>query len=199
MYSRLSKYELVAQRTAGLTGTLVDVGARDKVLTRYLPAGALKYQSSDVVAGHDFQWDLERPIPAPAGAFDVVVALDVLEHVEAIHAALTELIRISRQKVFLSLPNMTALAFRLHFLRHGLLSDKYSLLPDHQGDRHRWLTSYPQVTHFVGTIAQQTGCQVAQYDLLTGYGRWQALAARLPLPAALRTYTQLFELTKAPA
>jgi len=191
-----TKYALVARRTAGLAGRLVDVGARDRVLRQYLAGSQLEYFSTDLGPGHDFTWDLERPLPAADQAFDVVVALDVLEHVEGLHQALQELLRIARRKVFISLPNMTELTFRLHFLRYGQLSAKYALLPDHQGDRHRWLTSYRQIGACVRGIAARAQCSVQEFDLLAGYGPGRRLLARLPLPAALRTYTVLFEITK---
>ncbi len=196
MYTLTSKYQVVADRIAGMTGTLVDIGARDRVLQQYIRANELQYLSSDVVSGHDYCWDLEKPIEASDNAFDIVVALDVLEHVEHIHAALRELVRIARNKLFISLPNLTCLSFRLHFLRYGQLSGKYSLLPEYQGDRHRWLTSYPQVCALVQRISRAVPCDIQQYNILLGYGRWQDLFSRLPLPASLRTYAVLFELTK---
>lgn len=197
MFTRISKYEIVGQQVAGLTGTLVDVGARDRILKEYLHAG-LNYLSSDIVPGHDLQWDLEEPINASDSAYDVVAALDVLEHLEHIHCAFLELLRIARQKLFVSLPNMTCLSLRLQFLRTGHLGGKYDLLPEYQGDRHRWLTSYPQVCALINHYAQIAGCIVTQYDILTGYSRWHELISRLPFPGALRAYTVLFEITKPP-
>ena len=196
MFTRVSKYQIVANNIVNMAGTLVDVGARDRVLCQYIQASALQYLSSDITPGHDFYWDLEKRLEVPDNSFEVVVALDVLEHVEMIHDALRELLRIDKKKLFISLPNMTCLSFRLHFFRYGQLSGKYTLPPAHQGDRHRWLTSYPQVCAFVKRIAQTARCSVRQYNILEGYSRWQTLISNLPLPAALRTYTILFEITK---
>ncbi|MGB0384221.1 MAG: methionine biosynthesis protein MetW [Ardenticatenaceae bacterium] len=190
-----SKYQLVGEQVAGISGTLIDVGARDRILHKYLP-NELTYRSADVVPGHDLLWNLEEPIESPNEAHDIVVALDVLEHLEQIHQAYKELLRITRHKLFISLPNMTGLAFRWDFLTTGRLSGKYDLLPEHQGDRHRWLTSYPQACTFIYHHAQVANCTVKQYDILFGYGRAHNLVARLPLPPALRTYTILFEITK---
>ncbi|MCX7681259.1 MAG: class I SAM-dependent methyltransferase [Anaerolineae bacterium] len=197
MLVRESKYQIVGRRVSGLTGTLLDVGARDRVLEKYLPPG-LKYVAADIAPGLDLEWDLEKPIDAPDNAYDIVVALDVLEHVEHIHRAYQELLRITRHKLFVSLPNMTCLSLRLQFFATGHLGGKYDLLPEHQGDRHRWLTGYRQVCAFIGHHARSAGCAVTQYDILTGYSRLHALISRLPLPAELRTYTLLFEITKRP-
>jgi hypothetical protein len=196
MFTRTSKYQIVANRTSAIKGTLVDVGARDRKLQQYLQGKGLRYLSSDIVPGHDLTWDLEKPLEAADSSFDIVVALDVLEHVEHIHDALHELLRVAKLKLFISLPNMTCLSFRLHFLRFGQLSGKYTLLPAHQGDRHRWLTSYSQVCTFVHQIARRQHCAVQQYDIVAGYGRWQRAISYLPLPPALRTYTIVFEIDK---
>jgi len=191
----MSKYEIVGQQVAGLTGTLVDVGARDRILQGYLHPG-LDYLSSDIVPGHDLQWDLEKPVNVPDNSYDIVVALDVLEHLERIHQAYLDVLRIARQKLFVSLPNMTCLSSRLQFLRTGQLGSKYELLPERQADRHRWVTSYSQICAFIQHHAQAAGCTVAQYDILVGYSRLHELISHLPLSAALRAYRVLFEITK---
>lgn len=196
MYIRANRFEVVASRLKEASGTLVDVGARNRVLQKYLPS-SLQYRSADFDPGHDFKWDLEAPIDQPDGAFDHVVCLDVLEHVERIHAAFTELIRIARKKVLISLPNMAFLGFRLTYLLEGRLSDKYSLLPAHQGDRHRWLTVYPEMNRFVRQVAEkECGCTVRQWDVLEGYTRTEKIVSRLPLPPALRTYLSVYEIDK---
>jgi len=193
---RQSKYQIVGQKVAGLAGTLVDVGARNKILKDYLPPN-LNYLSADIIPGHDLQWNLEELINMPDNSYDILVALDVLEHIEHIHQAYQELLRITRQKLFVSLPNMTCLSLRLQFLRTGYLGGKYDLLPEHQKDRHRWLTNYQQICTFINHHAQAVGCNVMQYNLLTGYGRLHELLSRLPLSAALRTYIVLFEIIKS--
>lgn len=196
MYARLNRFQVVASRLQGLSGTIVDVGARNRVLKGHLPS-SIDYRSADFDPGHDFRWDLEKPIDQPDGAFDFSACLDVLEHVEGIHKALKELIRITRKKVFISLPNMGFLGFRLHFLRHGTLSDKYSLLPAHQGDRHRWLTTYREIESFMdGVAVKECGCSLEKINVLEGYTRVEKLASRLPLPPELRTYLIVYEITK---
>jgi SAM-dependent methyltransferase len=195
MYKRLNRFEVVASKLKNETGTLVDVGARNRILKKYLPE-SIRYNSADFDPGHDFRWDLEQPIDQPDDSFDYVVSLDVLEHVEGIHKALKELIRISRRKVFISLPNMAFLGFRLTYFFQGRLSDKYSLLEKHQGDRHRWLTVYPEMARFVESITGECGCSVSAIDLLEGYTTRDKLISRLPIPAALRTYLVVYEITK---
>lgn len=192
-----TKYEIVGRRLAGVTGTLVDVGARDQRLKAFLPQG-IQYLAADMVPGHDLLWDLNGSTGAANDQYDVTVALDVLEHVEGIHAALTELIRISRSKVFISLPNMTCLGLRWTYFTTGRLGAKYDLLARHPGDRHRWLTSYDQMCAFVQHIARTNRCRLDMWNVLQGYGRLHQVVARLPLSPALRAYTVVFEITKVP-
>ena len=196
MITRKSKYDLVAEQTRGMHGTLADVGARDRVLQKYLQPGELQYLSSDVIPGHDFTWDIEKAIPAGDRSFSVVAALDVLEHIEQCHCALRELLRITDQKLFVSLPNMSGLSFRLHFMRYGQLSAKYDLLPVHQGDRHRWLVVYDQAVRFIHAAAPPSEWKITQYDIVAGYARFHALFARLPLPPKLRAWTMLFKIER---
>lgn len=198
MFTRSSRFEVVASKLGNASGTLVDVGARNRILKKYLPA-TIEYKSADFDPGHDYRWDLEKPIDLPDDSFDYAASLDVLEHVENIHQALKELIRITRKKLYISLPNMSFLGFRLHFLRHGMVSGKYSLLENHQGDRHRWLTQYSQMGDFMKKVAQdECGCKVAHTDVLDGFTFTEKIASRLPLSPALRAYLVVYEITKKP-
>ena len=197
METRLSKFEIVKQKLDGESGVLLDVGARDRILEKYLDSSNIAYRSADLIGqGHDYAIDLERPTGFPDDEFDFVAALDVLEHVEHTHNALDELIRITRKRLFVAIPNMSALSFRIQFLVSGRISGKYDLGVEHQGDRHRWLTTYSQTADFVKARAQKRGCSLDVVNILSGYGRIHALLSGMPLPTALRTYTCLFEIIK---
>ena len=156
-----NKFKAVAAALRSAHGTLLDVGARDRALSTYLDARRLSYFSADIGEGHDFQVDLERPLEFPDAKFDHVVALDVLEHVEHIDQAFHELARIARTDVIIALPNMATLSRRARFAVTGRLgTDKYDLLTDHQGDRHRWLTTHRQVSTFIGSNARTAGLRL---------------------------------------
>jgi SAM-dependent methyltransferase len=185
------KYAITAALLAGRAGTLLDVGARDRTLARHLGEGKLVYRSADKAGAHDHAIDLERPLPFADGAFDVVVALDCLEHVERLHAALAELIRVSRGTTVIALPNLACWQHRLSFLRHGrLATDKYDLGPVAPADRHRWLTVLPQTDDCVRANVPATH-RLARVVHETAGGRaarvaaFAALRAGLPLSRAL--------------
>lgn len=158
IHSRKDKYTIVADLLRGKKGTLLDVGARDRVLGRLLDLQALTYYSADLGPGYDYQLNLEEKLPLADRSFDYVVALDVLEHVEHIHLAFQELARIARKCLIIALPNMATLPRRWSFLWRGNLdTGKYDLFPEHQGDRHRWLTVYPEVNAFINANSTQAG------------------------------------------
>ena len=65
--------------------TILDIGCRDKILKKYLNENVI-YQGIDFEESHEvIAHNLEEGIPFPDNSFDIVFALDVLEHVENIH------------------------------------------------------------------------------------------------------------------
>jgi len=196
-----NKYRVVGRALQGAEGSLLDVGARDRRLAAELDQ-RLEYYSADVGEGHDYQLDLEQCLPLPDRMFDYVVALDVLEHVEHIHQAFHELARIARRGLIVGLPNVASLPRRWSFLRRGHLgTKKYDLYPEHQGDRHRWLTVYPQINAFVEANAARAGLTLEHVLEEIEGGR----IARLPgylvmrgglLPAGVLTSRCIYVLTR---
>lgn len=195
-----SKYALVGRRLEGRTGTLVDLGARDRVLAAFLPPG-IAYRSCDAEPStppHDHAWNLEEPIPAGDRSFTYVAALDVLEHLDHLHAALDEMLRITDRTLFVSLPNLAALSHRLEFFARGTMGGKYALPEEPVRDRHRWITTAGQARSVMKARAARQGFRVMEHPVLTGYGRLHSMIARLPIPADLAAYTLVFELERTP-
>lgn len=162
---------------------MLDIGARDRRLATQLDLQKINYFTADVDTGYDYQIDLENGLSLPDCAFDYVVALDVLEHVEHIHTGFHELARITRKKLIIALPNMSTLFRRWLYLRYGHLgTKKFDLYPEHQGDRHRWLTVYPQINCFIADKAERTGFVIDSVieEIEVGfYGKIGAIAAIL--------------------
>lgn len=203
-YTRRDKYCLVGDFLGNRSGTLLDVGARDRVLLKYLNPRRIVYASCDLSGEHDYTFDLEQPLPLSDRTFDYVVALDVLEHLEAIHSAFGELMRIARRFVIISLPNLNSIKYRTRFLLYGRLNGKYDLLPYHQGDRHRWLTIYDEIYRFVTTNVERGGFEVtAAYNLVEFDGLFGPISrstARLGIVAhGLFTNTIIFILQRKEA
>jgi SAM-dependent methyltransferase len=189
-FTRAGKYRSVAavlsdQQEGGL---VLDVGARDRILSGHLDPARFEYRSADMSAGHDYQINLEDPLPFDDRMFDVVVALDVLEHVDRVHQAFAELSRIAGRLLIVALPNLAAIGRRWSFLlRADLGTRKYDLLPDAQSDRHRWLTTYAQMNEFVAVNAERLEMRVVHRieeiegrRLAGSIGLWAAKAALVP-------------------
>ena len=122
--------------------TILDIGCRDKILKKYLNENVI-YQGIDFEESHEvIAYNLEEGIPFPDNSFDVVFALDVLEHVENIHFLFSEILRVTKKEAIVALPNMSYWKFRLRYLKGKDISDKYVLPANKVLDRHRWLTSY---------------------------------------------------------
>jgi SAM-dependent methyltransferase len=172
-YSTASKYEIVARALRGQEGNLLDIGARDRALEKFIDLKRIKYHSADVQDGHDFKIDLEEKLPFENGYFDFVVALDVLEHVNKIHNAFQELARVTRAMLIVALPNMASLHHRLVFMAHGKLgTDKYDLLPEPRADRHHWLTVYAGINRFASEIAPSAGLKLEKSVEVLEPGRY---------------------------
>jgi SAM-dependent methyltransferase len=108
------------------------------------------YYGSDLIAADGvLQCNLEKPLPFEDKQFDVVTALDVIEHLDNPHAAIKELIRITKKTLIISLPNMYYIQFRWHFLLGRGLSGKYRFPVKPIVDRHRWVLSYQEGVDFI--------------------------------------------------
>lgn len=187
-YTLANKYKLVGRILRSQSGTLLDVGARDRILSKQLDLHKITYYSADIGTGHDYVLNLEQKIELPDRHFSMVVALDVLEHLEYIHQAFHELVRITQNIFIIALPNLSTLYRRIAFLLYGnLRSGKYWLLPEHQGDRHRWLTIYPEMNRFVAVNAEKAGFRVRHvFEEVEGVQQSFGLTA-------LAAYTDLFK------
>lgn len=140
--------------------TLLDVGCREKELKRYL-AGCARYQGIDFeMADEVVAHDLEHPIPYPDRSFDVVVALDVVEHVDRAQQLVKEVLRVTKKRAFISLPNMAYYELRFKYLLGRPLSGKYAFPPYPLRDRHRWLPTYWSAQEFILGIAQDAAVLV---------------------------------------
>jgi hypothetical protein len=196
-----NRFRLVGEILSSRGGSVLDVGARDRVLEAYVNPSVVRYQSSDVASGHDYEVDLERALPFADRQFDHVVALDVLEHVEGIHLAFQELGRTADVSMVIALPNIAVATRRWMFLSKGSLGGKYQLLPDHQGDRHRWVTTYPEVYRFVDAQARSAGFEISEaHEEVVQTRRIMRLLAlgmlRLGFPASLLCERVVFVLER---
>lgn len=106
---RWSSYHYQLREIFSATPTSVlEIGVGDRVVGNVLKAHDIAYTSADIA--DDLLPDVVADVtalPFNEGSFDVVCAFEVLEHLpfEKFDLALTELARVSRRKVLLSLPH----------------------------------------------------------------------------------------------
>jgi SAM-dependent methyltransferase len=157
-----------------LRGNVLDVGCDQKTLQRFVDG---RYVGIDLAGAPDLRCDVEHPLPFRDGCFDCVTAFDVLEHVDAIHFALGELCRVSRQFVVLGLPNMYEWRFRWAFLRGNRLGGKYGLPLTRPADRHKWFFSLTDARQFARAQSQCYGFAV--YREIIGFYDYRRSLPRL--------------------
>jgi SAM-dependent methyltransferase len=156
-------------------GVVLDVGCRHLAATD-LPGGRnLCYLGFDRDGEADVRGDLGQGLPFHSTSLDMVLALDVLEHVDDIHAAFAELCRVTRRYVAITLPNIYEIAVRWRFLRGQPLSKKYGLPTESPTDRHRWIFSLSDARQFCHGQAFRCGFGVVAECCLVGPRRRRLL------------------------
>jgi SAM-dependent methyltransferase len=148
-----------------LAGSVLDVGC-DCARLRALVADPGRYVGVDRGPEADVRLDLDRDVlPFADRSFDLVLATDVLEHLERCHAVLDDLCRVASQRVLVSLPN--PLQNLIHHLARGTggAGLKYYGLPTEvPPDRHRWFFGAEEAARFVRERASRNGFEVEQLD-----------------------------------
>ncbi|HXW00585.1 MAG TPA: class I SAM-dependent methyltransferase, partial [Anaerolineae bacterium] len=148
--SRVERAQFIAMNFKPyLIGRVLDVGCAEAFLKKHIN----QYIGLDITGNPDLLVNLEQTgLPFCDKAFDTVMCIDVLEHLDSLTKVLRDLFRVASQYVIISLPNVYALGWRLKFLRGQVLSKEYSLLPR---NRHKWLPSFTETRIFMRTQLPQ--------------------------------------------
>lgn len=149
-------------------GSVVDVGCRSRELETALMGHRVRYQGVDVDPSAEIVADLGEKLPFDDKTINVVAALDVLEHTDDIHHAFSELCRVAKDHIVITLPNCYEVNTRLRFLRGKPLSDKYGLPSAKPQDRHRWLFSLHESRKFIHDCAVEQSWRVADERIIVG-------------------------------
>jgi SAM-dependent methyltransferase len=175
------------------------VGCRDAIFKKYIPS-SLSYSGVDLDAGEnvDYVASLENGLPFDSASFDVVVALDVLEHVNNIWFACDELFRVSKHRVIAILPNAYYWPLRVDYIL-GREMNKYRLTSDQILDRHRWLVSHNSAVNFFEGRSSHNGWKIVEEIKIPGSRRFLLIDALLGVFSKnLTSYATLFVLEKDP-
>jgi len=156
------KYEKI------LKGRVLDVGADNCNLRNFLPAGT-EYIGIGLGDSVDIKIDFEKQrLPYEENSFDVVLCLDVLEHLNNLHEVFDQLCKITRKYLIISLPNpwvdFTGM-LRSGYYKHTELPMKFYNLPiDPPVDRHKWFYGMHEAEKFLKERGQMNGMQILQLD-----------------------------------
>jgi SAM-dependent methyltransferase len=113
-------------------GKLADLGAGQGALSVWASEAGFQTTAIDFNKGNFVadsiqfvQADLNRPLPIADATFDVVAALEVIEHLENSYELLREITRILKPGGYavVSTPNESNLAARMSYLTSGFYSD----------------------------------------------------------------------------
>ena len=139
--SRPARTEYLSKRfNQYLTGQVLDVGCDRAILRDLMPE--LDYTGVDVGGNPDIPLDLEAVdvLPFSDNAFECVLCIEVLEHLNNLHTMFDELIRVSKRYVIVSLPNCWAGARKPLGIGKGSFAH-YGLPDEPPLDRHKWFFS----------------------------------------------------------
>lgn len=130
-----------------LQGSVLDVGCYEAPLRELLPG--VKYVGVDFAGRPDVELNLEQieRLPFEDGSFDTVLCIEVLEHLNNLHAVFAELFRVARKHVLVSLPNCWSGARQPIQRGRGDFAH-YGLPLDAPKDRHKWFINATQVREF---------------------------------------------------
>ena len=145
--------------------SVLDVGCFRRELGTALPDGC-HYVGIDLMGQPDVTVNLDGgSVPFANNSFDTVICVDVLEHLEQIHRVFDELLRVSRHRVLVTLPNCWHGNWRWVLPGTAAVSGKYYGLPTSApADRHRWYFKTFEAVDFLQTRAERAGASLSYLD-----------------------------------
>ncbi|MBL8862118.1 MAG: class I SAM-dependent methyltransferase [Planctomycetes bacterium] len=150
-------------RTFGsrIRGRVLDVGCDVCTLRELIPG--LEYTGIDLGGTPDLRIDLDATprLPFADASFDVVVCSEVLEHLDQLHRAFGELVRVTRGELLISLPNCWHSARKPLRTGRGKIGH-YGLPARRPEDRHRWFFSLAEARAFAAAQAQEHGLAIEE-------------------------------------
>jgi hypothetical protein len=172
---RAARTRFVASRFAPyLRESVLDVGCYEAPLRALLPG--VRYFGVDMAGRPDLRLDLDNgaPLPFEDRSWRTVICIEVLEHLEHLHAMFDELVRVSGEHVVVSLPNCWRDA-RVPLGRGRGHIAHYGLPQQAPPDRHRWFFSFTEARDFVCARAAAHGLEIVE---LFGTERHRAAPVR---------------------
>jgi len=176
--SREARSRYVAKRfQTYLFDSLLDVGCFEAPLRDILEG--VEYTGIDVAGKPDIRLNLENctRLTFATGAFHCVLCIDVLEHLDNMHAIFDEIIRVAKHYIIISLPNCWRDARRPIERGRGTFAH-YGLPVDPPMDRHKWFFNYTQAREFLERQSQKNFLRIVEMFATEKPKPWPARAFR---------------------
>ena len=160
---RSSRSKYIANRFKSfLIGRILDVDC-DKAIPKHLLPG-VNYTGIDIAGNPNIKPNLEDidNLPFDSESFDCVVCSDALEHLDNLHHIFSELTRVAKRYIIISLPNNWVNARRPIGRGKGSIGH-YGLPVETPHDRHKWFFSMTEAIDFIR--GQEKGYPVLIRDL----------------------------------
>ena len=146
-----------------VTESVLDVGCDVASMRGKYPG----YKGIDIGGKPDVKVNLEKEkIPFRKNSFQVVMCLDVLEHVDNLHDVLDQIKDIAREYIILSFPNELRWSNLFKYFKGGINNREFGFSPE---NRHKWFLSYSQSRDFIREYARQNNLKI--HDEYTDLGR----------------------------
>jgi 2-polyprenyl-3-methyl-5-hydroxy-6-metoxy-1,4-benzoquinol methylase len=144
--------KLYAAKYSNQSKTVIDLGARDQILLKFLPF-KWRYTGVDKFAKKlNLNIDVEENFKDINKKYDVVIALDIIEHLNSPIKFFDNCKEICNELIILNIPNAAYYQFRLNFLFTGELTEKFHFSGNFEDDRHRWLTTFYNTKKFLRNL-----------------------------------------------
>ncbi|UCE83550.1 MAG: class I SAM-dependent methyltransferase [Deltaproteobacteria bacterium] len=176
--NRESRSRYVAKRFQRyFLDSLLDVGCFEAPLRTILEG--IEYTGIDLAGKPDIQLDLENctKLPFASDKFQCVICVDVLEHLDNLHAVFDEIVRVAAHYIIISLPNCWRDARRPIERGTGTFAH-YGLPVDPPLDRHKWFFNYTQAKEFLERQAQRKCLEVVEMFATEKPKPWPARSFR---------------------
>lgn len=174
----------------------IDLGSRDGELLKKISCNnryGVDLHNSFEDEGIVFvKHNLEQGMPKIVSKYDLIIANDLLEHIENKNMLIDEMFECCDGRIIISLPN-TMHWFYLYGLLRGSMGKQYDFMVEDGSDRHRWVTYYKANILWIEKSARRGGFKISGYrEAVVKKGIWKYIF----VPKRFCVFNQIFMLQK---